>query len=60
MCTTRTYTRQHAEADTSRYLCALRLDGIGPAELAGCKAYALQQQDEWPDGVACTEHAKAG
>jgi hypothetical protein len=60
MCTTRTYTRQHAEYDTLRYLLRLYDEGIRAAELDDARAFALEQWDEWPDATACPEHAKAG
>ncbi len=60
MCTTRTYTRQHAARDTVTYLVNLYDEGIRGAELDEAGAYALEQWNQWPEENACTEHPQAG
>jgi len=60
MCTTRTYTRQHAESDTARYLAWLHDAGIRGADLDDARAFALAQSDQWPDDKPCAEHPTAG
>ena len=60
MCTTRTYTRQHAARDTVSYLIRLYHEGIRGAELEDASAYALEQWDQWADEKARTEHPKPG
>ena len=60
MCTTRTYTSQHAARDTVSYLVRLYHEGTRGAELKDASAYALEQWGELPEEKACTEHAKAG
>ncbi len=60
MCTTRTYTQQHAESDTLSYLARLHDAGIRGADLDHARAFALAQWDQWPDQKACVHRARNG